>query len=351
MQVRPADSHDPAPDVGARAAGDDIASMPKIELHVHLEGTISAAVARQLAQRHGHDPAAELVLENGRYPQRYQDFMHFVDTFLATSRQIRTPDDLETVAAAFAAEQARQNIVYSEVTFTALTHVANGMPERDMWRALDSGLSAEGGITIGVIVDAVRELGPEAADRTITMIEDASANIVGLGLTGVEGSVHESAFVALRTAANRLGLGLTVHAGETGAPANVAAALDELDTDRIGHGVASIDDPELVVRLAREQVVLEVCPTSNVTLGLYPSLDAHPLPQLVSAGVAVTINSDDPPFFGTTLTDELRIAANVLGLDRAGLAQLQTRAIDASFAPAGIKRAVRRQIETWERNV
>jgi adenosine deaminase len=167
-------------------------------------------------------------------------------------------------------------------------------------------------------------------------------------LTGTEGAVPEAAFVALREAADRLELGLTVHAGESGGPANVVAALDTLGADRIGHGIASVEDPALVERLVRERVPLEVCPTSNVRLGLADDLDAHPIVELLQAGVRVVVGSDDPPFFRTTLTDELAHVVRLAGLTRRDLAGLQRRAVEVSFAPAGLRTSLLQRIDAWD---
>ena len=331
----------------------DLASLPKVELHVHLEGSIAAPTAVELARRHGEDPEQVLELVRGDdgglgYPAPFRDFMHFVDTFLATTRQLRTPDDLATVAADFARGQAAQGVRWTEATFTALTLVDNGMEPGPMWRALRDGFAEVPDLQVGLIVDSIRELGVEASQRTLRLVEEADAPIVGLGLTGIEGSVDEREFAHLRDGARRLGLGLAVHAGESGTADNVRAAIDDLGAKRIGHGIAAAKDPDLLARLAREGVVLEVCPTSNVTLSIVPDLAAHPLPILRDAGVAVTINSDDPPFFATTLTEELGHAVRLLGLSRGDLAELQRRAARASFAPEDLKADLMREIDAWD---
>lgn len=331
----------------------DLATLPKVELHVHLEGSIAAPTAVELARRHGEDPEQVLEVVRGEdgglgYPSPFRDFMHFVETFLATTRQVRTPDDLATVAADFARGQAAQGIRWTEATFTALTLVDNGMEPSAMWAALRDGFDEVPDTRIGLIVDSVRELGVEASQRTLQLVEEADAPIVGLGLTGIEGSVPEGDFVHLRDGAQRLGIGLAIHAGETGTPDNVRAAVDHLGARRIGHGIAAAKDPELMRRLADEGIVLEVCPTSNVTLSIVPDLASHPLPTLWEAGVPVTINSDDPPFFATTLTEELGHAARMLDLDRGGLADLQRRAARASFAPDEVRQDILAAIDLWE---
>jgi aminodeoxyfutalosine deaminase len=327
-----------------------LAALPKVELHLHLEGPIPPAPAIALARRHGRDPAAALVLEDERYPRRYRDFGHFLQTFLAVSALVRTPEDLHDVAAALAEDRRRQGIVYSEATFTAATHVRAGMDPAAMWEALRTGLATVPEVHIGLIVDVVRDDGVTGVEQTVALVEEADAPIVGLGLSGTEDAAPAATFGLLRTAADRLGLGLSVHAGETGPASHVRAAVEELGADRIGHGIAAAREPALLDLLARTGVVLEVCPSSNLALGLVDTLDAHPLPVLHQAGVTVTIGSDDPPFFDTTLTHELEHAARLLGGDEDLVADLQVEAARAAFAPGAVRAELESRVEAWRVN-
>lgn len=331
------------------ASADDIRTVPKVELHVHLNGSISEATARELARRHGVDPDAALILaDDGRYPGSYPDFEGFLAAFLAANAFVRTPEDLELVAAEFARAQAAENIVYSEAILTAMSYVRNGMDPAAMSGALARGFAVAPEARVALVIDTVRDLGPEEAAATVAFVEATPAPVVGLCLTGIEGTVPIEAFVPFREAARRLGLGFEAHAGEMGPPQSIVDALDILHADRIGHGVAAIRDPELMARLAREQVILDVCPSSNVGIGEYPSLEAHPMKAFWEAGMVMTISSDDPPFFRTTLTDELRHLVRVAGLTRADLASLQRRSALASFAPPDVKADLIRQIDAWE---
>jgi adenosine deaminase len=328
----------------------DIVGVPKVELHVHLNGSITEATAATLARRHGADPARELILTDGRYPGAYPEFQGFLDTYLAANAFVRTPDDLELVAAEFARGQVAQNIVYSEAIFTAMIFARNGMEATPMWAALRRGLAAAPDAQVGLIVDSMRDFGAAEAAATLSLVEAADAPIVGLGLTGIEGTMPVPDFVPFRAAARRLGLGFEVHAGEMGPPSSIVESLDILEADRIGHGVAAIRDAELMERLVRDQVVLDVCPSSNVAIGAYPSLETHPMAEFWRAGVNMTISSDDPPFFGTTLIDELRHVVRVCGLTRADLAELQRRAARASFAAPAIKADILARIDAWAAN-
>ncbi len=331
---------EPMPTTGVPTEPDVIA-MPKVELHVHLGGTIDEATAIELAARHGGDPAHDLHLVHGRYPSAYRGFEPFLAAYLASNAFVRTPDDLFLVASRFAAGQAAQGIAWSEVIFTALIYVRNGMDPGAMWDALRSGLADAGPDTrIGIVVDAIRDLGWPEARATLDLVAGADAPIVGVGLTGIEESASTGEFVELRAESRRMGLGLEVHAGEMGPPSSVVESLDILEADRIGHGVAASRDADLVARLVRDGVPLDVCPSSNVAIGLYPSLEAHPVRALWRAGVNVTISSDDPPFFATTLVDELRHVARVAGLDTGQLVDLQRRAARAAFLPAEDRQAL-----------
>jgi adenosine deaminase len=330
------------------ATGRDIVSVPKVELHVHLNGSISEATASVLARRHDADPREALRLVDGRYPGHYPNFEGFLDAYMAANQFVRTPDDLELVAAEFARGQAAQSIAYSEALFTAMICVRNGMEPRAMWAALRRGLTAAGPETrIALVVDTIRDFGSEEAEATLRLVEDADAPIVGLCLTGIEGTMPVETFLPFRAAARRLGMGFEVHAGEMGPPSSIVESLDVLEADRIGHGVAAIRDSALMDRLVRDQVVLDVCPSSNVGVGEFPSLEAHPMVAFWRAGVNMTISSDDPPFFGTTLTDELRHLVRLGGLTRDDLAVLQRRAAEAAFTDPATRAALHARIDAW----
>ena len=326
----------------------DLALLPKVELHVHLEGTITAETAIGLARSHGEDPDRALPLVDGAYPTRYETFDQFVELYLAVSAQVRTPDDLARVAAHYARQQAGQGVRWSEATFTATTHVNHGMEAAAMWQALADGFAEVPATRVGLVVDAVRNFGPANGEQTVRLVEEAGdAPVVALGLAGTEAAAPSRDFPMLRSAADRLGLGLVVHAGETGPAAEVAEALEVLGADRIAHGVAIVDDPAVLARVVADRVPLDVCPTSNVVLGVVDDHAAHPLPALWAAGVDVTVGSDDPPFFATSLTQELRHAEHLLGLDRRGMAGLQARAVDASFLPPSMATALRAELDDW----
>jgi adenosine deaminase len=326
----------------------DILTVPKVELHVHLNGSITESTASELARRHGADPATALELVDGRYAGHWPDFGGFLNAYLLANGFVRTPEDLELVAATFARGQAAQNVIYSEAIFTALIQVRAGLEPEAMWAAIRRGFATVGPETrLALVVDAIRDNGRAEADATIALVEAADAPIVGLCLTGVESGEPTETFHVLREAADRLGMGFEVHAGEMGPPESISEALDVLEADRIGHGVAAIFDPPLLERLIRDQVPLDVCPSSNVSIGLFSSWETHPVRTYWERGANMTISSDDPPFFGTTLTDELRNIVRVAGLSRNDLGELQRRAARNSFASPELKAQLIAEIDAW----
>jgi adenosine deaminase len=326
----------------------DILTVPKVELHVHLNGSIREEIASELARRHGADPATALELVDGRYVGRWPDFGGFLNAYLLANGFVRTPADLELVAADFARGQAAQRVIYSEAIFTALIQVRAGLDPEAMWAAIRRGFATVGPETrLVLVVDAIRDNGRAEADATIALVEAADAPIVGLCLTGVESEEPVETFHVMREAADRLGMGFEVHAGEMGPPDSITEAIEVLEADRIGHGVAAIHDPALLERLIRDQFPLDVCPSSNVSIGLFPSLETHPVATYWERGVNMTISSDDPPFFGTTLTDELRHLVRLAGLTRDDLGELQRRAARNSFASSEVKAQLIAEIDAW----
>ena len=201
------------------AAEHDIVSVPKVELHLHFGGNVEESLAIDLARRHGLDPAVVLPLLDGRYPSAYHDFPDFLRVLIAVNDVVRTPDDVEAVAAAIARGQAAQGVIYTELIVTALSHVRAGVAPRDLWAALRSGLSEGGpGTRTNIIVDAIRDDGPADLEATLQLIDDADAPIVAIALTGIEDTWPTADFAFIRDAADRRGLGVEVHAGEMGPP-------------------------------------------------------------------------------------------------------------------------------------
>lgn len=308
------------------------ARMPKVELHVHLEGSIRPETVLELARRNGVALPANSV-EGLRDWYAFRDFPHFVEVYVAVSQCIKTADDLELVMRQFLEGQKAQNVLHCEVTYTASTiekYARIPWPEQHaaLLKAMRWGEETLG-VTSGLILDIVRG---DPIERAMEVAEWAttSEGVVALGLAGEErlGTASYEPCVAL--AAER-GLPFVPHAGETVGPESIRECLRIGTPQRIGHGVRVIEDARLLAELRDRAIPLEVCPTSNVNLGVFPSLEQHPLPRLLDEGLTITINSDDPPMFGTTISDEFARCAETFDLDLDILYTLSLNAANAAL--------------------
>ena len=318
-------------------------AMPKVELHVHLEGSIQPETILTLAKRHGVTLPANTV-EGLRAWYRFTNFDHFVEIYLLISSCLKTVDDVELIAREFLAGQAAQNIRHTEFTYSASTHYfRSGWPFADQLAALNRArhwAEKEFGISSGIVVDIVRNVTPEQGVMVAEWAISGKGNgVVALGLGGKEvGNPPEKfrdAFALTRAA----GLPNVPHAGETlGVDAkNIWTCIHDYNSSRIGHGFRCLLDPELMKELARRQVALEICPSSNVCMGETPSMAEHPLPKLMREGVIVTINSDDPPMFNTTLTGEYLAVADAFGFGEDDFVRFVLNAAEASLIPEAEK--------------
>lgn len=330
---------------------DFIAGLPKAELHVHHVGSASPATVARLAARHaGSTPVPQDPERLADY-FTFTDFAHFIDVYLSVVDLIRDPEDVATLTYDIGADLAKQNVRYAELTVTPYTSVIRGIPAEAFCEAIEDArvrVARDHGTELRWIFDIPGESGLPAAESTLDIaLQQRPDGLLAFGLGGPEIGVPRPQFAPHFAAARAAGLHSVPHAGETTGPQTVRDALDDLGAERIGHGIAAAQDEALLVRLRDEQIALEVCPTSNVCTGAVPSLAEHPLPRLVAAGVPVTINSDDPPMFSTTLLDEYAIAADLLDLDEAGVADLARQAVRHSFAGDDRKRTLLAEIDAY----
>jgi aminodeoxyfutalosine deaminase len=333
-----------------RSIGRFVAGLPKAELHVHMLGSGSVDTVLELARRH---PERGVPTDPDRLASfyRFTDFDHFIDVYIAVNSLVRSADDIFRLAVGVGVDLARQNVRYAEVTVTPDSHLMMGVPPDGLAEALERArrvTAADQGVTIGWVFDLPGENGHESALRTIEWVEQwAPSGTVAFGLGGPEIGVPRPQFADVFARARALGLGSVPHAGETTGPETVWDALRHLGADRIGHGIAAVDDPALLDHLAVNGITLEVCPTSNVRTSAVRTLADHPLRRLLDAGVPVTLNSDDPGMFGTTLNGEYRIAHDDLGLSAAELVALARRSVTASFAPDPVQRSILDEIQVY----
>lgn len=326
-----------------------IAGLPKAELHVHHVGSASPAVVAELAARHpGVVPTDPQALAEYF---TFTDFAHFIELYLSVVDLIRTPEDVRSLTYGVARELAAQGVRYAELTCTPQTSIVRGIaPEAYVEAIEDARISAEReiGIELQWIFDIAGENGVPGADTTLQVaLDHGPSALVGFGLGGPEIGVPRPQFKPHFDAARSAGLHSVPHAGESTGPETMWDAIEHLSAERIGHGIAAAQDGELMRTLAERQITLEVCPTSNVATRCVDSIEEHPLPTLVAAGIPVTINSDDPPMFGTTLCREYEIAADLLSLDRDGVAELARESVRRSFAPDQAKARILREIDGY----
>jgi aminodeoxyfutalosine deaminase len=335
--------------MGERTAYTDfIAGLPKAELHVHHVGSARPETVARLADRHP-DAGVPQGVEALRDFYTFKDFNHFIDVYLAVVGLLRTPEDIHLLTYEVAEGLAAQQVRYAELTMTPFTSVRMGISIEAYTEAIEDARRAaerDHGVVLRWIYDIPGEAGLASADATIGYaVEHGPDALIGFGLGGPE--VPRPPFEPHFARARAAGLHSLPHAGESTDARSEWDALDVLGAQRNGHRIRSNDDPHLVERHAEQGIPHEVCPTSNIATRCVDSLAEHPLRALRDAGVVVTINSDDPPMFGTTLNREYEIAAGLLDLDERGLGRLATTAVDVSYAPDDVKQRVRAAISDY----
>ena len=329
-----------------------IAGLPKAELHVHHVGSASPRIVAELAARH---PDSKVPTDPEALADyfTFTDFAHFIQVYLSVVDLIRTPEDVRLLTFEVARDLARQEVRYAELTVTPFSSTRRGIDERAFMEAIEDArkaAEAEFGTVLRWCFDIPGEAGLEAAEETTRLATDdrlRPEGLVSFGLGGPEIGVPRPQFKPYFDRAIAAGLRSVPHAGETTGPETVWDAINELRAERVGHGTSSAQDPKLLAHLAEHRIALEVCPTSNIATRAVRTLDEHPIRDFVRAGVLVTINSDDPPMFGTDLDNEYAVAARLLELDERGLAALARNAVDASFLDEPGKARLAGEIDTY----
>lgn len=326
-----------------------IRRMPKVELHVHLEGSVYPETLIQLARKHDRELPFQSEAE-ARNWFKFRDFPHFIEIYLEICYCLADEDDYEFVTVEMARRASEQNLQYMEITF-APTSILNprtsALPDVVV-AGLRSGAAIaarEHGVEMQFIFDPVRSRSPEEVMASARWWSDnAGDRLIGFGLGGLElgnpASRYADAFELVRSAGARVSL----HAGETDGPESIRDAV-ATGAERIGHGVRAIEDRALVEELADSGMILEVSPTSNICLGVYPGYGDHPFRRLADAGINVTVNSDDPPMFDTTLTREFEVLAEHFGYTLPELVEFTRNAVKGSFLPADQRREMERRID------
>jgi adenosine deaminase len=323
--------------------------LPKAELHVHLEGTLEPELLLELAGRHKvafpYRSPAEV-----RAAYRFTDLRSFLNLYYRNMEVLRDEEDFRRLTLAYLAKAHADGVRHAEVFFDAQSHIARGIPLGAVIEGIGAGL-AEGeelyDIGTRLIMCFLRDLGSAEAERTLTEALTHRDWLAGVGLDSAERGHPPGAFAAVFARARAEGLVAVAHAGEEGPPAYVREALDTLHVRRIDHGVSVAEDASLMERLRRERIPLTLCPLSNVKLGVVRRLEEHPLKRLLDAGLVVTVNSDDPAYFGGYLVDNLVAAQKALGLRRRDLVQLARNSFEASLIDEDDRRTLLAEVEAF----
>ena len=320
-------------------------AMPKAELHIHIEGSLEPELIFEFAQRNGVSlPYASV--EALRQAYAFTDLQSFLDIYYAGASVLLTEQDFYDMTAAYLARAAADNVRHTEIFFDPQTHTARGVPfetvVNGIWRACqDSPVSAS------LIMCFLRHLSEDDALATLEQALPYREKIIGVGLDSSELGHPPEKFARVFERARQLGLHLVAHAGEEGPPSYIESALDVLHVERIDHGVRCLDDPALVQRLARERMALTVCPLSNIKLRVFDVMGSHNLRTLLDAGLAATVNSDDPAYFGGYVNDNYLAAFEALPLDVSHARQLAVNSFEAAFLAPAQKRAFLDEVERF----
>ncbi len=328
-----------------------IRGLPKAELHVHIEGTLEPELAFQLAKKHGIVlPYATVEELRGAY--RFADLQSFLDIYYAGANVLRDADDFHALTLAYLRKAHEQGVVHVEIFFDPQTHTARGIALATVLEGLRRALlQAEGefGITCRLILCFLRHLSADEAMRTLEEALPYKDAIAAVGLDSSEMGHPPRKFAEVFARARREGLPAVAHAGEEGPPSYIYEALDILQVRRIDHGVRCEEAPELLGRLVRERTPLTVCPLSNVKLNVFKRIESHNLKRLLEHGVCVTVNSDDPAYFGGYMLENYLAVQRGLGLSRSELLVLARNSIEASFLADEPKRRWLGAIDAYAR--
>lgn len=319
--------------------------VPKVELHLHLEGAIPHDALWELVQKYGGDVASpDMTALEQRF--RFRNFAHFIEMWVWKNRFLREYDDFTFIAEAVARDLAKQNIRYVEAFYSPPDFARRGLTTPRITESIRAGLSRVSGIEIALVADLVRDFGPEQAALTLEQVEEVrDLGVVGIGIGGSEQEFPPEPFAPVYARARQLGFHTSAHAGEAAGAGSIWGALRSLQVERIGHGTRAEEDPALLDYLAENRIPLEMCPVSNVRTGVVPSLKQHPVRSYFERGIPVTINTDDPKMFGNNLADEYRVLEQELGFTRAEVRSLILQGIQSAWLTQERKSQLTREFQ------
>lgn len=325
--------------------------LPKIELHVHLEGAIPHEALFELIQKYGGDASIPGVAALARRFE-YKSFPQFIEAWSWKNQFLREYEDFTYIAEHCARDLAAQNILYSELFFSPSLFIKYGLEVQELTRAVRQGLSRVPQIDVALVADLVRDYGPGSEMKALMALEEVkSCGVIGIGIGGSEHEFPPQPFAPLFEKARKMGFRTNAHAGEASGPRSVWGAIKKLRVDRIGHGTRVTEDPALIDYIARHNIPLELCPGSNVRTGVVKSITDHPIRTFFEQGLLISVNTDDPKMFNTSLADEYRLLTERCGFSRANICKLILLAVQSSWLPEGQKQLLRDrfcQDPAWE---
>ncbi len=314
-----------------------LARIPKVELHLHLEGAIPYDALWELVQKYGRDPSVP-DLEALKRRFEYRDFAHFIEAWIWKNQFLREYQDFTFIAEAVARDLARQNIRYVEAFFSPPDFARHGLETQKLAEAIRIGLSRVPEIKVVLVADLVRDFGPQRAVVTLAEVSEVQdQGVIGIGIGGSEQEFPPEPFGEVYQEARRLGFHTSAHAGEAAGAESIWGAIRSLRVDRIGHGTRAEEDESLLDYLAERQIPLEMCPLSNLRTGIVASLVNHPIRRYLTRGIIVTVSTDDPKMFGNSLTEEFLSLEEELDFSRDEIRTLILQSIRASWLPENKK--------------
>lgn len=321
-----------------------ISSLPKAELHLHVEGTLEPQMMFNLGARNGYDLPFEDV-DGVAAAYNFANLQSFLDIYYQGAAVLQTPEDFYDLMTAYLRRAGEDGVRHAEIFFDPQTHTERGVGFGVFMEGFRAAIDDTTDLSVGLILCFLRHLSGEDAVKTLALAERHLDGVVAVGLDSTEVGNPPEVFAGAYDLARELGLRAVAHAGEEGPPEYVARSLDVLGVERIDHGVRSLEDPRLVERLRRDQVPLTVCPLSNVALKIVDRLENHPLPAMIDAGLMVSVHSDDPAYFGGYIGDNYSGLHEALGFDAGGLAALARNSIESSFLDPRAKESLQTEVD------
>ncbi|MBD1943591.1 adenosine deaminase [Coleofasciculus sp. FACHB-712] len=326
---------------------DTLHQLPKVELHLHLEGAIPLTALWQLIEKYN---AVSSVGSFSQMEQKFQykDFQHFIDTWVWKNNFLREYEDFTLIASKVAEDLASQNIIYVEAFYSPGDFIRHGLEPQKLTEAIRKGLDVHADkITVNLVADLIRDFGPEQGMTWVKQIHEVkNLGVLGIGIGGSEQTFPPEPYEAVYEQARNLGFKTSAHAGEAAGSESIWGAIRSLKVDRIGHGVRAIDDPELVSFLKSEQIPIEMCPISNLRTGVVADISLHPIKKLYEEGLLITVNTDDPKMFNSSLAYEYKMLVEKLGFSLDDIVNLIKNAIKSSWCDDTEKMELLRKIET-----